>query len=238
MSLSYGHTLALDNISLRCAPGTVTALMGPSGAGKTTLAKLAARFLDPDTGTVLIGGVNLRELSRTDLYSHLGFVLQDAQLLRASIRDNISIGRHDADEAEIINAARQAQIHDEIMALPKGYDSVVGEDLKLSGGQAQRIAIARTLLLDAPILILDEAAAMVDPECEAQIQKAINHLMAGRTVLVIDHRPDSVKNVDQIALLDKGQLVACGNHQKLKNIELYRRLWSASNVEFTERGRN
>lgn len=238
VSLSYGHTLALDNISLRCAPGTVTALMGPSGAGKTTLAKLAARFLDPDTGTVLIGGVNLRELSRTDLYSHLGFVLQDAQLLRASIRDNISIGRHDADEAEIINAARQAQIHDEIMALPKGYDSVVGEDLKLSGGQAQRIAIARTLLLDAPILILDEAAAMVDPECEAQIQKAINHLMAGRTVLVIDHRPDSVKNVDQIALLDKGQLVACGNHQKLKNIELYRRLWSASNVEFTERGRN
>ena len=164
--------------------------------------------------------------------------MQDAQLLRASIRDNISIGRHDADEAEIINAARQAQIHDEIMALPKGYDTVVGEDLKLSGGQAQRIAIARTLLLDAPILILDEAAAMVDPECEAQIQKAINHLMAGRTVLVIDHRPDSVKNVDQIVLLDKGELVACGDHQKLQNIELYRRLWSASNVEFTEGGRN
>ena len=238
VSLSYGHTLALDNISLRCAPGTVTALMGPSGAGKTTLAKLAARFLDPDTGTVLIGGVNLKDLSRTDLYRHLGFVLQDAQLLRASIRDNISIGRHDADETEIINAARQAQIHDEIMALPKGYDSVVGEDLKLSGGQAQRIAIARTLLLDAPILILDEAAAMVDPECEAQIQKAINHLMAGRTVLVIDHRPDSVKNVNQIVLLNQGELVACGNHQKLQNIQLYRRLWSASNVELTEGGRN
>ncbi|MDY5588708.1 MAG: ABC transporter ATP-binding protein [Arcanobacterium sp.] len=232
--LSYGETKALQGVTLRCEPGSVTALMGPSGAGKTTLAKLAARFMDPDAGNVKIGGVDVRELSLKDLYRHIGFVLQDAQLLRASIHDNIALARPNASQDEIEQAAKQAQIHDEIAALPAGYSTIVGEEIKLSGGQAQRIAIARALLLDAPILILDEAAAMVDPECEAQIQQAINQLTAGRTVIVIDHRPSSIQNVDQIALFDQGRLVACGTHQELQDQELYRRLWAASNVAVAE----
>ncbi|MDD7542032.1 MAG: ABC transporter ATP-binding protein [Mobiluncus porci] len=234
VSVSYGETKALQNVSLRCPQGTTTALMGPSGAGKSTLAKLAARFLDPDEGSVTIGGVDLKDLSRKDLYSRVSFVLQDVQLLKATVRENIALARPEATEAEIVKAAQQAQIHEEIMALPKGYDSVIGEGMKPSGGQQQRISVARALVLDAPILILDEAAAMVDPECEAQIQAAINQLTMGRTVIVIDHRPSSVQNVDQIALLERGKLVASGSHRELKANELYRRLWEASGANAEE----
>ncbi|WP_461186342.1 ABC transporter ATP-binding protein [Trueperella pyogenes] len=232
--LDYGHTRALEGVSVTCEPGTTTALMGPSGAGKSTLAKLVPRFLDPDEGQVLIGGVDVKDLSRDDLYRQVSFVLQDAQLLRATVFDNIAMGKPQATFAEVEEAARRARIHDEIMEFPGGYDTVVDEDVKLSGGQAQRIAIARALLRDTPILILDEAAAMVDPECEAQIQAAINELTIGRTVIVIDHRPQSVRHVDQIVLLDGGHVVACGPHEEILNQDLYARLRAAAGADREE----
>ncbi|WZJ81248.1 ATP-binding cassette domain-containing protein [Trueperella pyogenes] len=146
----------------------------------------------------------------------------------------MAMGKPQATFAEVEEAARRARIHDEIMEFPGGYDTVVDEDVKLSGGQAQRIAIARALLRDTPILILDEAAAMVDPECEAQIQAAINELTIGRTVIVIDHRPQSVRHVDQIVLLDGGHVVACGPHEEILNQDLYARLRAAAGADREE----
>lgn len=231
VSVSYGEVQSLKHVSMTCQPGTTTALVGPSGAGKSTLAKLIARFLDPDEGTVMIGGVNVKQMTQEDLYKTVSFVMQDAQLIRASMRDNIAMGRPSATQAEIEQAARQAQIHDDILAMPKGYDTVFGEDIQLSGGQQQRISIARAMILDAPILVLDEAVAMVDPECEAQIQEAINTLTEDRTVIVIDHRPASIMHTDQIVLLDGGEVVGRGTHQELRTIPLYRRLWESSGAE-------
>lgn len=228
VSVRYGDTQALTGVDLTLMPGTLTAVIGPSGAGKSTLAGMVARFRDPDSGTVSIGGVDLRLLSGRQLYSRVAFVLQDAQLLAASVHDNIALGRPDASRAEVEEVARRARIHEEITALPNGYDTVIGADTRLSGGQEQRIAIARALLLDAPILLLDEAVAMVDPECEAQIQDAVTELVAGRTVLVIDHRPASVRGVDQIVLLDSGRVLATGRHEDLLGVPLYDRLLAAA----------
>lgn len=233
-SVHYGEVAALNGVSLTCRPGTITALMGASGAGKTTLAKLMARFLDSDSGAVKIGGVEVRDLSRTDLYRSVSFVLQDAHLLRATVAENIAMGRPGASREDIERVAREAQIHEEILQFPRGYDTVVGQDVRLSGGQEQRIAIARALLMDTPILILDEAAAMVDPESEAQIQAAITKLTKGRTVIVIDHRPASIRHVDQIVLLEHGRVVACGRHEELVENPLYRRLWEASGGSWDE----
>lgn len=230
VSLSYGEVQALRGVSLVCQPGTITALLGPSGAGKSTLAKLVARFYDPDEGQVLIGGRDLRGMSGAQLYRQVSFVLQDAQMLRASVAENIALGRPGANREQIEEVARLAQIHDEILALPRGYDTVIDQEVALSGGQRQRLAIARALLIDAPVLILDESVAMVDPECEAQIQAAIQNLIVGRTVIVIDHRPASIRNVDQIVLLDRGRVVARGRHQDLVEVGLYRQLWEASGV--------
>lgn len=229
--VTYGSTIALDGVSMRCAPGTITALIGPSGAGKSTLAKLVARFVDPEAGSVKIGGVDMRSMSETQLYSLVGFVLQDALLVRASVAENIAMGRPGASREKIEEAAKRARIHDEICKLPNGYDTVIGDEVKLSGGQEQRIAIARTLLRDTPVLILDEAAAMVDPACEAQIQEAINHLVTGRTVIVIDHRPASVRGADQIVVLDHGRVQAAGKHDEIRDNECYRRLLRASAAE-------
>ena len=205
---SYGQTKALKGVSLTLEPGTVTALLGPSGSGKSTLATLIARFDDPDSGSISIGGVDLREMSQETLFSTVSFVLQDAQLLKASVRDNIALGKPDASIEEVREAARVARIDDVVMALPGGYDTVIGGDTALSGGQEQRIAIARAVLLDTPVLILDEATAMADPESEAEIQQALTGLARGKTVLVIAHRPGSIRGADQIVVLEGGRVRA------------------------------
>ena len=224
VSFSYGTTLALDDVSLTIPEGTVTALVGSSGSGKSTLATLVARFADPDRGAVRIGGVDVRDIAPDVLYRHVSFVLQDPQLLDISVRDNIALGVPGASEEAVWAAAGAARIDDYLRSLPRGLDSVIGEDAHPSGGQAQRIAIARALLVDAPILVLDEATAFTDPEAEADIQEALTRLVQGKTVLVIAHRAASITGVDQIAILDAGRLIALGTPDQLADHPYMRRL--------------
>ena len=224
VSFSYGSTRALDEVSLTVPEGTVTALIGPSGSGKSTLATLVARFADPDQGSVRIGGVDVRAIAPDVLYRHVSFVLQDPQLLDISVRENIALGRPDVKDEAIWAAATAARIDDYARSLPRGLDSVIGEDAHPSGGQAQRIAIARALLVDAPILVLDEATAFTDPEAEAEIQAALTRLVQGKTVLVIAHRAASIIGVDQIAILEAGRLIARGTPDELADHPYLREL--------------
>ena len=224
VSFSYGTTLALDDVSLTIPEGTVTALVGSSGSGKSTLATLVARFADPDRGAVRIGGVDVRDIAPDVLYRHVSFVLQDPQLLDISVRDNIALGVPGASDDAVWAVAAAARIDDYLRSLPRGLDSVIGEDAHPSGGQAQRIAIARALLVDAPILVLDEATAFTDPEAEADIQEALTRLVQGKTVLVIAHRAASITGVDQIAILDAGRLIALGTPDQLADHPYMRRL--------------
>jgi ATP-binding cassette, subfamily B, bacterial IrtA/YbtP len=210
-----GETEVLAGVDLVLEPGTVTALVGPSGSGKTTLAKLLPRFWDPTGGRVTLGGADLRDIAPRELYRHVGFVFQDVQLLRTTVRDNIRLARPDADDARVEAVARAAQVHDRIGELPRGYDSVVGEDAHLSGGEAQRISIARALLADTPILALDEATAFADPESETAIQDALSRLVAERTLLVIAHRLQTIAAADQIVVLDGGRVADAGTHTEL-----------------------
>lgn len=219
--------LAIDDVSFTLRAGTVTALVGPSGSGKSTIATLLARFDDPRSGVIRIGGVPVGEIP--DLYSRVGFVLQDPQLLAISIRDNIALGRPGATDEQIRAAARAAQVLDEIDTLPDGFDTVYGRDTGLSGGQAQRISIARALLVDAPILVLDEATALTDPESQHEIQQALSALVRGRTVLLIAHRPEVIKGVDQIVLIEHGRIRAAGTHDELLSQPGYARLWRSDN---------
>lgn len=208
VGFSYGTNRALDGVSAVLRPGTVTALVGQSGSGKSTLATMLARFQDPDQGAVRVGGVDLRDMEAQELYRAVSFVLQDPQLLRVSLRDNIRLARPDADDAQVMAAARAANIDQEIEALPDGLDTIFDEGTSLSGGQAQRVAIARAILADTPILILDEALTATDADAEAQIQAALNVLVVGRTVLVIAHRPEAVRGVDQVLCMRQGAVVA------------------------------
>ncbi|MFV8382246.1 ABC transporter ATP-binding protein [Corynebacterium hindlerae] len=203
--VSFGYdptTPVLQDFTATLQPGTVTALIGPSGSGKSTAATMLARFQDPDSGKVTIDGVDIRELTFDSLYRTVAFVLQDPQLLRMSIRDNIRLARPEVTDEHIWEAAQAAHIAEDIRALPAGLDTIVGEDTSLSGGQQQRISIARAIVADTPILILDEATASTDPDCEAEIQAALTELVAGKTVLVIAHKPESIRGVDQIIQLD------------------------------------
>lgn len=229
VSFSYdGQHRVLENVNLTLEVGTVTALVGPSGSGKSTLATMVARFHDVESGSVRIGGVDVRKIAVDELYRWIGFVLQDVQLLRASVADNIRLARPEASIEEVRHAAKLAQIDERLLALPRGYDSVVEEDALLSGGEAQRVSIARALLADPPILILDEATAFSDPESEAQIQTALAHLVSGRTLLVIAHRLSSIVSADQIVVLDRGRIAETGTHTDLlSNHGLYARMWQA-----------
>nr|WP_225918299.1 ABC transporter ATP-binding protein [Actinocatenispora comari] len=228
VSFSYdGQHRVLREIAAACAPGTLTALVGPSGSGKSTLAKLIPRFYDVETGTVTIGGTDVRSIDPAELYHAVGFVFQDVQLLRASLADNIRLARPQATDTEVETAARAAQIHDRILRLPRGYDSVVGEDANLSGGEAQRVTIARALLADAPILVLDEATAFADPDSESAIQTALSTLAADRTVLVIAHRLHTITHADQILVLADGRIAERGTHADLVTAGgLFARMWT------------
>ncbi|MGI6716078.1 MAG: ABC transporter ATP-binding protein [Eubacteriales bacterium] len=213
-----GGEKVLEKVSFECKPGQMIAFCGPTGVGKTTLSRLVARFYDPDEGRILIDGVDIKNYTLGSLRKNIAPVLQDTFLFNGTIAENIGYAKTDATMAEIEAAAKAAHIHDEIMAMPDGYNTKVGErGLKLSGGQKQRISIARAIVCDAPIIILDEATASVDAETEKKIQEAINSLMGKRTILVIAHRLSTIRNADQIIVLENGKVAERGKHDELIN---------------------
>ncbi|WP_084533031.1 ABC transporter ATP-binding protein [Nocardia fusca] len=205
----------LHGIDLVLEPGTVTALVGPSGSGKSTLVQLLPRFFDPTHGSVLLGGIDLRDLADRELYRTVSFVFQDVRLLRASITDNIALAVPHADRADVMRAARLANIHDRILQLPHGYDTVIGTDATLSGGEAQRISIARALLADSPVLVLDEATAFADPQTEQAVRRALTTLKGERTILVIAHRLETIADADAVVMLENGSIVERGHLTEL-----------------------
>jgi ABC-type multidrug transport system fused ATPase/permease subunit len=217
----------LKDISLAVQPGQIMALVGPTGAGKTTLTSLVARFYDPQHGKVELDGIDIRDMRLSVLRKNISMVLQDVFLFNGTVRENIRFSKPDATNEEIIQAAMIARAHDFIMQLPNGYDTQIGErGLKLSGGQKQRLAIARAVLKDAPILILDEATSAVDTQTEAEIQDALSALMKGRTSIVIAHRLSTVRNADLIAVIDDGMVRETGKHDELIAFSgLYRNLY-------------
>ena len=195
---------------------TSTAIVGPSGSGKTTICSLLARFYDPQRGSITLGGHDLREFTCDSLLSNISMVFQNVYLFNDTIRANILFGRPGATEDEMIAAAKKARCHDFIMALPQGYDTVVGEGGgTLSGGEKQRISIARAILKDAPVIILDEATASIDPENEHLIQQAISELTRGKTIITIAHRLATVQSADQILVVDDGRIAERGTHDEL-----------------------
>ena len=215
VSFTYERDEILSAISFKLEQGSSLALVGPSGAGKTTIARLLPRFWDVNKGAIKIGGVDIRHMSYRDLSAQMSFVFQEIFLFSDSIADNIKIGREDATEEEMIVAAKAAQIHDFIVSLPDGYATKLNAKVNLSGGQKQRLCIARAILKDAPILVLDEATAFADPENEAELQKAINHLIKGKTLIVIAHRLSTIKQLDNIAVIVNGKLAELGKHDEL-----------------------
>ena len=219
---------ALDDVSFSVQPGQVTALVGPSGGGKTTAASLIPRFWDVDQGCVSVGGVDVREMDSRDLMRQVAFVFQDTRLFKESLLDNIRASRPDASREEVLSAARAAQCGDILEKLPRGLDTVVGsKGTYLSGGEGQRIALARAILKDAPIVILDEATAFADPENESQIQKAFDALTRNKTVLMIAHRLSTVQNADRILVLSDGKIAEEGTHaQLLAQGGLYAGMWA------------
>ena len=222
----------LSQVSMRLPEGTVTALVGRSGAGKSTLAALVPRFWDVRDGAVRVGGQDVRDLEAAALYRSVAFVFQGTRLVPMSVRDNIRLVRPGAGDGEVVAAARAAGIHDRIAALPRGYDSVVGVDALLSGGEAQRVTIARALLEDAPVLVLDEPTSFADPENEVRLQAAVARAAEGRTVLLIAHRLTSVTAADQIAVMEAGRVVEVGTHAELlARAGAYRGLWQARHVK-------
>lgn len=224
---------ALEDVTLSIRPGETVALVGPSGAGKTTVVQLIQRFWDPETGSVAIDGIDLRQMARGDFRRAIALVPQDPVIFATTARENIRFGRPEASDAEIEAAARAAHAHDFLTALPQGYDSQVGErGVMLSGGQKQRIAIARAILRDAPILLLDEATSALDAESERAVQQAVDALARGRTTIIVAHRLATVKKADRIVVMEDGRIVQHGTHDALvAEGGLYARL---ARLQFTD----
>ncbi|WP_280295968.1 ABC transporter ATP-binding protein [Nocardia abscessus] len=200
----------LRGIDLVLEPGTVTALVGPSGSGKSTLVQILPRFFDPTHGTITLGGIDLREIGSRQLYQAVSFVFQDVRLLRASVADNIALAVPRADRQEVVHAAQLAGIHTRILELPHGYDTVLGDEAGLSGGEAQRLALARALLADTPVLVLDEATAFADPQTEQAVRHALASLQGDRTILVIAHRLETIAEADTVVMVEDGVIVERG----------------------------
>ncbi len=216
VGFDYGDGPVLQDLSFRVEPGWVVALVGPSGAGKTTLANLVPRFYDPTHGRILLNGEPLSAYRLASLRRNVALVTQETFLFNDSVGSNIAFGRPDASQAEIEAAAQAANAHEFIRELPRGYDTRIDElGMRLSGGQRQRICIARALLADAPILVLDEATSALDSESEALVQEALERLMANRTVLVIAHRLSTIRRAARIIVLEDGRMVESGTHEEL-----------------------
>ena len=225
VSFSYDRRKIIDGISLTIPEKTTTAIVGPSGSGKSTLCNLIARFWDVDAGEVTLGGINVRDYSMNSLMKNFSFVFQTVYLFADTIENNIKFGRPEASRGEVVDAAKKACCHDFIMALPDGYDTVIGEGgATLSGGEKQRISIARAIMKDSPVIILDEATANVDPENEKDLVDAIDALTREKTIIMIAHRLKTVRNADQIVVVDQGKISQKGTHRELMQQEgIYRR---------------
>jgi energy-coupling factor transport system ATP-binding protein len=227
---AYKGDEALKGISFTAKEGEMTALVGESGSGKSTIARLIAHYYDPDSGSVCIGGQNINSMDLGTLGNEIAYVSQDIFLFNKSIMENIRIGKPDATDEEVRQAARKAGCEDFILELENGYDTMAGTaGNKLSGGQKQRIAFARVLLKDAPVIVLDEATAYIDPENERKMNDAIEAITRNKTVLVIAHKLSSIKKADNIIVLDKGRIAASGKHDELINsCGEYKKLWKAA----------
>ncbi|MDO4337700.1 MAG: ABC transporter ATP-binding protein [Eubacteriales bacterium] len=227
VSFGYGTKEVLHDINATFRPNTMTALVGLSGSGKSTMLKLAARFYDPTAGKILFGGVDEKEIMPDKLMKQISMVFQDVYLFQDTVANNIRYGRENATQEEIENAARLANCYDFIMRMPQGFDTMIGEGgSTLSGGEKQRISIARAMLKDAPVIFLDEATSSLDPENEAEIQQAISRLIKGRTVVVIAHRLKTITSADNIFVFDNGRIVERGTHNELlSHCGLYAKLW-------------
>lgn len=219
----------LHGISLSIKEGTSAAFVGPSGSGKSTLAKLIAGYWDTSGGSIKIGGHNLVDISLKQLYSLVAFVSQDNFLFNESIRENIRMGNLSASDEEVEEIAKKSGCHDFIMRMEHGYDTVVGNSgSHVSGGERQRISIARAMLKDAPIVILDEATSYIDPENEVTIKKSLSKLIQNKTVIIIAHRLSTITDAEEIFLIESGELISHGKHEELmENSKLYRKMWEA-----------
>ena len=232
LSFAYGKNPVLNGVNFSAKQGEVTALVGPSGSGKTTMIRLLSRLYDVDQGEITIGGHSLKDIAPDCLYRQISMVFQDVTLFNGTIMENIRIGRKSASDEEVMEAARKANCEDFILKLPKGYQTLIGENgSKLSGGERQRLSIARAFLKDAPILLLDEISASLDVENEMAIQKSLNALMKDKTVVIISHRMKSIENVNQIVVFEEGRVNGIGRHEELMTSSaLYRNLVEKSSL--------